>query len=76
MAELPLLTTREAAERLGITPRRVTALIKSGRLPATKLGDIWVINPEDLELVGDRKVGNPNWIAAAKDKKKGGDNNK
>ena len=34
-------------------------MISSGRLKATKVGNMWVINPKDLEAVKDRKVGRP-----------------
>lgn len=56
-----MLTTTQAAAQLGITPRRVLALIAAGRLPAQKLGRDWLIRPEDLELerVKDRKPGRP-----------------
>lgn len=54
-----LLTTRQAAKRLGISPRRVRALIASGRLPATKHGSAWAIQEKDLELVKERPTGRP-----------------
>jgi excisionase family DNA binding protein len=53
------LTTREAAEKLGISARRVVALINSGYLPATRLGPSHVIKESDLKLVADRKPGRP-----------------
>ena len=34
-------------------------MIDSGRLKATKVGNMWVINPKDLDAVKDRKVGRP-----------------
>ena len=43
-----MLTTREAAERLGVTPRRVTDLIKSGDLSAQKLSGIWLVDEETV----------------------------
>lgn len=54
-----LLTTHQAARALGISPRRVRALIASGRLPATKHGAMWVIRVDDLELVKERPTGRP-----------------
>jgi excisionase family DNA binding protein len=54
-----LLTTKEAAERLGITPRRVVAMIKAKQLPAEKFGRDYMIKAKDLKLVEDRKVGRP-----------------
>ena len=54
-----LLTTQEAAERLGVSTRRITALIKSGKLPAERFGRAHVIQESDLKLVEDRKPGRP-----------------
>lgn len=56
---MKLLTTKEAAERLGISIRRVQELIKSGRLPADRFGRAFVIRESDLYLVEERKVGRP-----------------
>jgi excisionase family DNA binding protein len=54
-----LLTTKQAAEKLGVNDRRVTALIRAGRLPAQKVGRDWLINPKDLAKVQDRRPGRP-----------------
>jgi excisionase family DNA binding protein len=54
-----LITTSEAAERLGVTIRRIQALITDGRLPAQKVGRDYLIKEEDLKLVIDRKPGRP-----------------
>ncbi len=54
-----LLTTAEAAERLGVTRWRVNALIRDGRLKATRLGQIFVIEEGDLKAVEHRKPGRP-----------------
>lgn len=56
---MQILTTTEAAIRLGVSTRRVQAMIKSGRLPATKMGRDWMIKEKDLKLVEDRKPGRP-----------------
>jgi excisionase family DNA binding protein len=56
---MKLLTTKEAAEQLGISIRRVQELVKSGRLPADKFGRALVIRESDLKLVEERKVGRP-----------------
>ena len=53
------LTTKEAAEKLGVSLRRVQAMIEAGRLPATKFGRDYMIREKDLKLVEDRKVGRP-----------------
>jgi len=54
-----ILNTREAAKRLGVSVRRVQAMIKAKRLPAQRLGREWIIDAEDLKLVKDRKPGRP-----------------
>ena len=49
------LTAKQAAERLNVNDSRVRQLINSGKLPAEKYGNLWLINEQDLELVQDRK---------------------
>jgi excisionase family DNA binding protein len=56
---MSLLTTKEVAERLGVSVRRVHALIQDERLPAQKFGRDYMIQEKDLELVKDRKPGRP-----------------
>ena len=56
---MDFLTTKQVAGRLGITPRRVQALIEAGKLPAQKFGRDYMIKEKDLSLVKDRKVGRP-----------------
>jgi excisionase family DNA binding protein len=56
---MAILTTAEAAERLGVSVRRVQQLVKDGRLPAEQFGGALMIREEDLKLVKDRKVGRP-----------------
>lgn len=53
------ITVKEAAEKLGVSPRRVQQLIKAGRLPATTFGDVKAIRESDLRLVADRRPGRP-----------------
>ncbi|MFL6229555.1 MAG: helix-turn-helix domain-containing protein [Pyrinomonadaceae bacterium] len=53
------LTTKQVAQKLGVTPRRVQALIEVGRLPAQKFGRDYSINEKDVKLVENRKVGRP-----------------
>lgn len=49
------LTTQQAADKLGVTRRRVLALIKTGQLPATQKAErglfSWQIEERDLKLV-------------------------
>lgn len=60
---MDLLTTKEVADRLGVTIKRIQAMIRDGRLPAEKLGRDYVIREQDLELVRDRKPGRPRKVA-------------
>lgn len=53
------LTTSEAAAALGVSARRVIALIQSGRLPATKHGPVYLILKSDLRCVAHRPPGRP-----------------
>lgn len=34
-------------------------MIAAKRLKATKFGNVWMIDPKDLDAVKDRKVGRP-----------------
>ncbi|HXC71395.1 MAG TPA: helix-turn-helix domain-containing protein [Pyrinomonadaceae bacterium] len=56
---MKIITTAEAAKRLGVTQNRVRALIEAKRLKAFKYGREWLIDPKDLEAVKVRKVGRP-----------------
>lgn len=49
------LTTRETAEKLGVSEGRVRQLIAENRLPTTKIGNSNLIKESDLELVSERK---------------------
>jgi excisionase family DNA binding protein len=53
------LTSKEAAEKLGISTARVRQLVLSGKLRAEKFGRDLMIDEKDLELVSDRKPGRP-----------------
>ncbi len=56
---MKLLTTADVAEKLGVSQRRVLALIKDGRLPAQRLGRDYLIDESNLKLVKNRKPGRP-----------------
>ncbi|HJR06465.1 MAG TPA: helix-turn-helix domain-containing protein [Pyrinomonadaceae bacterium] len=56
---MAILTAAQAAERLGVSVRRVQQLVKEGRLPAEQFGGALMIKEEDLKLVENRKVGRP-----------------
>lgn len=53
------LTTQQAAQELGVSQRRIQAMIHDGRLVAQRLGPYWVITHEQLEKVRVRKKGRP-----------------
>lgn len=53
------LTTKEAAERLGVSVGRVKQFVAEKRLPAEKVGHTNLIKESDLQLVSDRQTGRP-----------------
>lgn len=53
------ITTKTAADRLGITSQRVIQLIKSNRLAAVKHGRDYVIDDRSLAAVMVRQTGRP-----------------
>lgn len=52
------LTTQQVGKILNVTPQRVLALIRAGRLPASKVGRDWLITRQDLEKFEKRPQGN------------------
>jgi excisionase family DNA binding protein len=54
-----LITSAEAAEKLGVHQTRVQVLIRAGRLPAQLIGGTYIIDEKDLDLVKERKPGRP-----------------
>ena len=48
---MKLYSTNEAAEKLGVSLRRVQAMITEGKLPAEKMGRDYFIKDEDLQQV-------------------------
>ncbi len=58
-----LLTTREAAERLGVTDSRIRQMVLREQLPAIKKGRDLLIKASDLRLVEDRPKGRPKQTA-------------
>lgn len=63
------LTVAEAARRLGISERRVIALIHQGKLSAHRFGRAWAIAERNLKLVAERKPGAPTGNKNARRKK-------
>ncbi len=53
------LTTKQVGEILGISQRRVIALIEQGKLKADKFAGVYAIANKDLETVRTRKNGRP-----------------
>ncbi|MBQ9042971.1 MAG: DNA-binding protein [Eggerthellaceae bacterium] len=65
-----MLTTSEAAEILGVTPRRVVALVESGALIAERFGRQWMIDERSVrdrvtapKLSGRPKLGQKDLLA-------------
>ena len=56
---MKLLTTKQVADRLGVSAARVRAMVLAGRLPAEKIGRDLVIQAADLALVKNRVPGRP-----------------
>lgn len=56
-----MLTVADAAQRLGVSERRVRQYIEESRLPAQKFGRDWLIREEDLSAFSqqERKTGRP-----------------
>lgn len=67
-----LLTTPQAAARLGLTVRAIQKMIEAGRLTAQKVGRDYLIDPLSLENIPKQAPGRlPKQVSAAS-KKKGG----
>jgi len=49
---------RDAAQRLGLSPQRVRALARSGRIQASKIGERWIIH-DALRTDRKRRPGRP-----------------
>lgn len=62
-----MLTTKEAAEKLGVTPRRVNNLIEAGVLRAQKFGRAWMVDEASVRerLQAEPQPGRPRTDAAA-----------
>ncbi|MFD1824481.1 MULTISPECIES: helix-turn-helix domain-containing protein [Mumia] len=51
---MSLIGVRDAAERLGVSPRRVLQRIEDGTLPSVRVGSQWAIDPAHLPLARGR----------------------
>ena len=56
---MALIGTADAAAYLGVSVRWVQVLIKARRLPAQKVGGVWIIEEMRLDELGERKRGRP-----------------
>lgn len=65
-----LLTTSEAADKLGVTIRAVQKMIEAGRLEARKVGRDYLIDPGALDNITRQAAGRPPTKKAAKKGKK------
>jgi len=46
---MKILTIKQAADKLGLTPGRIHQLIKAGKIKASKFGSVWAIQETDLD---------------------------
>ena len=67
---MKLISSAEAAKKLGVHITRVQVLIREGRLPAKQVGGTYVIDEADLKLVSNRKPGRPSVKKATKSVRK------
>jgi len=51
-----LLTVREGAQILGVSPRALLRLIQQGRIPARRMGWIWMISKKGLLEYGPKEA--------------------
>lgn len=54
-----MLTVSEAAERIGVSDRRVRAMIAAGRLPAQQILGRWAVADDAVSTFTDRPAGRP-----------------
>jgi excisionase family DNA binding protein len=54
-----LLSTTEAAARVGLSVARIQTFIWEKRLPALKVGRSYAIDEDDLKLLANRPSGRP-----------------
>ncbi|MBC7899860.1 MAG: helix-turn-helix domain-containing protein [Saprospiraceae bacterium] len=56
---MDVLTTKQASEILGVSRRRIIALIEQGKLKAGKFANVYTIAQKDLDAVRKRTNGRP-----------------
>ena len=52
-----LLTLKEAAARIGVSPITLQQQIRKGALPAIRLGNQWVVTADDLRIYTETRQG-------------------
>lgn len=63
MSTLPgIVTVYEAAEMLEVSHAQAARYVRGGSLPATKIGNQWVIKEQDVKNFKKPAVGNPKWV--------------
>ena len=50
------ISSREAAEMLGVTPRTVVRLVERNEIPGFKVGDVWRFYREDSSNISIRSM--------------------
>ena len=56
---MPLMTTVQIADQLGVSERRVRELIKSGELQANSVGGVWEVDRRRLASLVKRIAQKP-----------------
>jgi excisionase family DNA binding protein len=65
------ISTKKAAELIGVSQRRILAMIAAGQLPnSQRVGTIHLVKRADLDAVKDRKPGRPSTKPEAKPAKR------
>ena len=73
---MDFMSIAEAAEKWGLSKRRVQTLCSSGRIPgAARLGAMWAI-PKDAEKPSDARIKNGNYIGYSAKYRKGTEDEK
>lgn len=67
---MKLLSTKEVAAKLGVTPIRVRQLIQQGRLAAQRIGRDYAIEEKALDKIAPRPLGRPKAKTAPKASRK------